>query len=74
MAISTDPLILALNAERLRQGLSAEQWADRAGVNRNTVHRLIRGERLGHMASVRALAYALGLELCIRPLSKAAGP
>ena len=72
MPTLTDPLLLALNTERLRQGLSCDQWAERAGVNRNTVHRLVRGERLGHMAVVRSLARAVGLELCVRPLSKAA--
>ena len=74
MPTLTDPLLIALNTERLRQNLTMQAWAERAGVNVHTVYRLVRGERLGHMSVVRALARAVGLELCTRELSKAGRP
>lgn len=60
-------LLVQLNAERKRQGLTVEAWCDRAGISRFTYYRAAeRGSTSVH--TLGCLAAVLGLELGLRPL------
>ncbi len=50
-----------LRAMRIREALTQEQLADRAGVTAATVARAERNERQPHMTTLRKLADALGV-------------
>jgi transcriptional regulator with XRE-family HTH domain len=60
-----------LKALRIERALTQEELAEKAGVTRNTVARLERGENEPHMPTVRKLAGALGVHP--RALTKGEG-
>ena len=47
---------------RVRQALTQQELAGRAGVGKNTVNRIERNEGEPHMSTLRKLAKALGVD------------
>jgi hypothetical protein len=69
MKASTQPLaglLAALSAEARRVGLNDAQWADAAGVRKETLSRL-RGRTSCDLATLAALAGAVGAALTVQP-------
>jgi transcriptional regulator with XRE-family HTH domain len=64
--VRADPDLVALGREiralRLAQGLSQEELADRAGLHRNYIGGIERGERNVGVKAIFALARGLGVE------------
>ena len=63
MPKTADTFAARLAAARTRAGLSVAALADRAGLHRDTLHKLERGDRQPSLAVAQALARALGVEL-----------
>lgn len=57
----TTPAVHPVRAERLKQGLTQPQLAERAGLSRFTVSRIETGVRKPMRATVTVLALALGV-------------
>jgi len=55
------PAVHPVRAERLRQGLSQPELAERAGLSRFTITRIETGRRIPHRATLTVLALALGV-------------
>ena len=69
MKESTQPLagiLAALSGEARRLGLNDAQWADAAGVRKETLSRL-RGRASCDLATLAALARAVGAAVTVQP-------
>ncbi len=65
MTADTDLVALgrSIRAQRLAQGLSQEELADRASLHRNYIGGIERGERNVGIKAIYALARGLGVEV-----------
>lgn len=63
--MAVDVLAAAIYSERLRQGLTQAQLAERAGVTRHLVGRIERGHPAAEVGLVLGLVEALGLQITI---------
>ncbi len=57
---------LTIKSNRLRQGLSQEQLARKAGVTQATVSKIESGERSGRRDTVQSILAVLGLRLGVQ--------
>lgn len=65
------PVMLQISAARVRQGITQQGLADRAGFARCSVWRWEQGKVSPRLADAEALAAALGLQITVQ--DKAAG-
>lgn len=70
MRRSMDPTVIQLRQARKELGWSPQDLAIRSGVNPATISKLEAGLNGGHVATVAALADAMGLELRLAPKAK----
>jgi len=62
----TEDLRTQLRALRIERGLTQQQLADRAGLSRDMVSRVERGDRLGSMGTIRKMTAALKVRIVMR--------